>query len=65
MFIFVVAPGTYSPEKVNLDKGPQYSLVGKGVLKKLNDNPGECHLDKLFPKHTFLRHTILTCKERI
>jgi len=34
------APGTYSPEKVNLDKGPQYSLTGKGSVSKTNDVPG-------------------------
>lgn len=35
-----LAPGTYSPEKVNLNKGPEYSLYGKGLLEKPNDNPG-------------------------
>lgn len=34
------APGTYSPEKVNLNKGPQYSLSGKGPAEKLADTPG-------------------------
>ena len=35
-----LAPGTYSPEKVNLDKGPQYSLSGKGSAEKPLDTPG-------------------------
>ena len=35
----IVAPGTYCPEKVNLDKGPQCSLSGKGPSEKPNDNP--------------------------
>lgn len=56
--VLYVAPGTYGPEKINLDKGPQYSLAGKGVPEKLNSNPGEWHLAKLFPRHTFLRPTI-------
>jgi len=34
------APGTYSPEKVNLEKGPQYSLTGKSRIEKYNDTPG-------------------------
>lgn len=41
LWYLYAAPGTYSPEKVNLDKGPQYSLAGKGVPEKLNNNPGE------------------------
>lgn len=54
VFIFLIAPGTYSPEKVNLDKGPQYSLTGKGVPEKLNDNPGECHVTSIhFFRGTF------------
>lgn len=40
MFTFISAPGTYSPEKVNLDKGPQYSLAGKGPVEKFIDTPG-------------------------
>lgn len=40
-FIFVKAPGAYSPEKINLDKGPRYSLAGKGPAEKSNDNPGK------------------------
>jgi len=35
-----VAPGTYSPEKVNLYKGPQYSLTGKGSIEKPANIPG-------------------------
>ena len=34
------APGTYSPEKVNLNKGPEYSLYGKGHTEKPNNFPG-------------------------
>lgn len=34
------APGTYSPEKINLNKGPEYSLYGKGPSEKPNDVPG-------------------------
>lgn len=34
------APGTYSPEKINLSKGPQYSLTGKGLDLKPSDVPG-------------------------
>lgn len=37
---FAVAPGTYSPEKVNLEKGPQYSLTGKARVEKCNGTPG-------------------------
>lgn len=40
MYVFHAAPGAYSPEKVNLDKGPQYSLTGKGPTSKPNDVPG-------------------------
>jgi len=43
MYLFFfsdVAPGTYSPEKVNLEKGPQYSLTGKSRIEKCNDTPG-------------------------
>lgn len=39
IYLFL-APGTYSPEKVNLDKGPQYSLSGKGSVEKPLDTPG-------------------------
>jgi len=39
IYLFL-APGTYSPEKVNLDKGPQYSLSGKGSAEKPLDTPG-------------------------
>lgn len=39
-FFLSTAPGTYSPEKVNLDKGPQYSLIGKGTAPKPDDIPG-------------------------
>lgn len=55
------APGTYSPEKTNSDKGPQYSLTGKGAPEKLNDNPGECHDLGLYFQSAFLlffRHAI-------
>jgi len=43
MYLFFfsdVAPGTYSPEKVNLEKGPEYSLTGKNQIEKCNDTPG-------------------------
>lgn len=36
----LTAPGTYAPEKVNLNKGPEYSLSGKGLSEKPNDVPG-------------------------
>lgn len=39
-FFFILAPGTYSPEKVNLNKGPQYSLSGKGPTEKPINTPG-------------------------
>lgn len=42
--VFRIAPGTYSPEKVNLDKGPQYSLTGKGPAERPADTPGVCKL---------------------
>lgn len=62
---FYAAPGTYSPEKVNLDKGPQYSLTGRGTPEKLSDNPGENHLDKsLFPRR-ILGHTLNTRRESL
>lgn len=38
-FIFL-APGAYSPEKVNLNKGPEYSLFGKGKEEKSDNFPG-------------------------
>lgn len=34
-----LAPGAYSPEKVNLNQGPEYSLYGKGKEDKPNDLP--------------------------
>lgn len=34
------APGTYSPEKMILGKGPSYSLSGKPHPEKPNDIPG-------------------------
>lgn len=37
----ILAPGTYSPEKVNLNRGPEYSLYGKGKEEKRNDSPGK------------------------
>lgn len=40
VYFFYAAPGAYSPEKVNLDKGPQYSLTGKGSAPKPDDVPG-------------------------
>lgn len=44
IFFNFKAPGTYRPEKVNLNKGPQYSLYGKGISEKPNNNPGEYFL---------------------
>lgn len=38
--LYSAAPGAYCPEKVNLDKGPQYSLTGKGPEPKPDDIPG-------------------------
>lgn len=38
--VIFTAPGTYSPEKVNLDKGPQFSLSGKTSNDKPDNNPG-------------------------
>lgn len=38
----VVAPGDYCPERVNLNKGPEYSLTGKGPSEKPSDTPGQC-----------------------
>lgn len=38
---FSTAPGTYCPEKVNLDKGPQYSISGKHYVDKKDDVPGK------------------------
>lgn len=35
-----VAPGTYSPEKVKLDKSPAYTILGKPHPDKPNYNPG-------------------------
>lgn len=35
-----LAPGTYTPEKVNLDKAPQYSFGIRTPLDKPNTNPG-------------------------
>lgn len=40
IILIFIAPGTYSPEKINLDKGPQYSLTGKGPAEKIDDTPG-------------------------
>jgi len=40
VYFYFVAPGTYSPEKINLNKGPQYSLTGKGPAEKFIDTPG-------------------------
>jgi len=39
-YFYLAAPGTYSPEKMNLDKGPQYSLSGKGMSEKPVNTPG-------------------------
>jgi len=40
VFVYLAAPGTYSPEKVNMSKGPQYSLTGKGTNEKPTNMPG-------------------------
>lgn len=39
-YYFSIAPGDYCPEKINLNKGPEYSLSGKGLSEKPNDIPG-------------------------
>lgn len=35
--LIFITPGLYYPEKVNLDKDPQYSLTGKGRVEKLDN----------------------------
>lgn len=40
-FFHFVAPGTYSPEKVNLDKSPRYSFGLKTSYEKTSDIPGK------------------------
>jgi len=47
LFFISSAPGTYSPEKVNSDRGPQYSLTGKGPAEKPTDTPGEIHKSEI------------------
>lgn len=44
--IIIAAPGAYCPEKVNLHKGPEYSLYGKGPSEKQSDVPGRWHFFK-------------------
>lgn len=39
--MYVIAPGTYNPEKINLDNSPKYSFGLKTDLKKPNEVPGE------------------------
>lgn len=34
------APGRYSPERVNLDKGPQFTISGRNNIEKPDNNPG-------------------------
>lgn len=36
---FVLAPGTYMPEKVVLDHSPAYSFGAKTAIEKVNDTP--------------------------
>lgn len=38
--IYFVAPGAYCPEKVKLDKAPQYSFGLRTPIEKPNDTPG-------------------------
>lgn len=40
LFRFDTAPGTYSPEKMKQERGPQYSLTGKSQIEKCNGTPG-------------------------
>ena len=40
------APGTYRPEKFNLDKGPQFSISGKHHVDKPDSTPGKSSLLK-------------------
>ncbi len=37
----ILAPGTYSPEKVVLNKSPKFSFGIKTHRKIVNDNPGK------------------------
>lgn len=61
-FFYLTAPGTYSPEKVNLDRGPQYSLAGRGSTPKPDDIPG-MQIFKIYflskHKFSFLLHFFL------
>lgn len=38
--LYFTAPGTYCPEKVQLDKAPQFSFGVRPPLEKLDDIPG-------------------------
>lgn len=38
--LLCIAPGTYSPEKCNLENSPQYTFGHRASTEKLNDTPG-------------------------
>ena len=40
MVMNIIAPGAYCPEKVRLDKAPQYSFGLRTIVEKPNDTPG-------------------------
>ncbi|KAK0076576.1 hypothetical protein PV325_005168 [Microctonus aethiopoides] len=60
------APGTYYPEDVYLDKGPQYTLGGKLSMEKTNNvpAPGTYYPEKYYsdssPKYSFGLKTFLS-----
>lgn len=39
--MYFLAPGAYCPEKVNFNKGPEFSLSGKHILEKPTNVPGK------------------------
>lgn len=59
MYYSSTAPGDYCPEKVNLNKGPEYSLSGKGSSEKPIDNPGQYNQFSLYFVFTYFAILLL------
>lgn len=59
MLNHIIAPGTYSPEKLKLNKGPEYSLYGKGRESKVDNIPGKKNIYILYIYNKWLTKFIM------
>lgn len=58
--ILFSAPGTYSPEKVNLDKAPRYSFGHRVQNEKPSDTPGKYFTFLVYDKSYLVVYSPLT-----